>query len=132
MDYFDYGESSSFDVEEFLEKSQEQERQCLEKELDGIEEQLESREEIHQETLDELESKLNWYITRLNQLYKRGTGKQGERDRSKQVIDQLYKSIREEKRSNWLDQQELQSERRKVLRELEELDQNISDLLNSI
>ena len=42
----------------------------------------------------------------------------------------LYKDIRHEKRNRWRDRQELERERRELLKEIEELDEDpISDLL---
>ncbi len=75
MEYFDYsedflesGEALDFDIESFLEESQELEQQRLEEELERIDQQLEQREEIYNETTRELESKLDWYVDRLQDL----------------------------------------------------------------
>lgn len=68
MDYFDYS-SDLDDVEEFLERSQKNEGRRLEEELERIDNQLEERDRIHQEVLDELESKPDWYLDRLKTVY---------------------------------------------------------------
>lgn len=55
MDGFNY--DSGFEIDEFLEQSQEEQRQRLETELERIENQLEQRDKVHEEIIDELESK---------------------------------------------------------------------------
>ena len=132
MDYFDYSQelTEDFDIESFLEESQQQEKRRLNQELERIREQLENRESIHWETLDELESKLDWYTDRLETLRKRSFGKGEEKQRLKQQIKEFYRKIREEKRQHWHDRQKLEKERRELLRELDEVDsQNLEDLL---
>ena len=65
MEYFDYGEvqafDTGFDVEEFLERSQRQEQRQIERKLDRVDKLLEEREEIHENAVSELESKLDWF-----------------------------------------------------------------------
>jgi uncharacterized protein YbaP (TraB family) len=139
MDYFDYSEAQpdifegttdwDLDIEEFLEESQKLERGRLEEELQRIDQQLERREEIQIETVDELESKVEWYQERLMKQYKRNSTKQIEK--LKQNIREFYRELREEHRHSWRDQQQLQQERRNLLRELRELgdDDLPSDIL---
>jgi len=119
--YFDYeqiddGESSfpleGFDVDEFLEESQHQEEERLEREVEQIFEQLEERDRIHEEALTELESKLEWYIDRLEELYFRGL-QEGKED-LKERIKEFYREIRLEKREWWRDRQKLEKERRQL------------------
>ncbi|MFB6209150.1 MAG: hypothetical protein ABEJ56_03350 [Candidatus Nanohaloarchaea archaeon] len=117
-----------FDIKEFLEESQENEKQRLENELKQIEEQLEQRQEIHKETIDELESKLDWYLDQLEKLYKQHRGKQGRRDKVKTRIEEFYQEIREEKQRQWRARQDLESEIRQILRNLDELDEDVSEL----
>lgn len=126
MEYFDYGESetfdsiSDFDVEEFLEESQKREQKLLEEELERIDDLLEEREIIHEDAVTELESKLDWYIERLEDLYRRGPDR--DKDELKQRIEEFYQEIREQQRKHWLDRQELEKERRKLEKELQESD----------
>lgn len=129
MDFFDY--DSGFDVEKFLERSREGQRQRLEEELERIDEQLENRDELHEDVLDELGSERDWYIERLETLYKRGTGKTGEREDLKRRIEEFYQEVRQERRQAWRDKQQLEQERRELLRELSELDDadTVLDLL---
>ena len=94
----------------------------MEKELERISEQLENREEIHQEALNELESKLDWYKDRLEKLYKQGRGRKGKRGELKNQIQRFYQSIREEKQRCWKDRQRLEERRSEKLRELAELE----------
>jgi len=135
VDYLDYLESTNgtqfqnFDVTDFLEQSQKNERQRLKEELELINRQLEERDRIHQETLDELESKLDWYTDRLETLYKQSRGKNEKREKLKTHIKELYREIREEKQSRWCDRQELEQDRRDMIRELNELEDNILDLI---
>jgi len=125
---FDY--TSDFSVEEFLEQSQRSEEKRLEDELNRIEEQLESRDQVHEEVVDELESKLDWYRDRLEKLYKQGRGRNNRRDRLKSKISSFYDQLRNEKLEHWQDKQELEMERRQLLRELDEInDVEITDLL---
>jgi len=131
VDYLDYKTGAQpdhsvqdFDIEEFLEQSQRQEKQRLEEELDRIKDQLKSRDEIHEETLDELESKLDWYLDRLETLYKRGGGTPRDRDQLKSRITEFYRDIREERQQHWRDRQQLEKERRELQRSLEEINSN--------
>lgn len=129
MEYFNYEDISEvqdfdleeIDVEDFLEKSQEDQKQRLESELESIEEELERRETIYDENMGELRSKLEWYIERLDQLYKRSI-KKSERRKLKGKIEDLYSEIRSEKVDRWRDLQKLEKEKRDVLRELSELE----------
>jgi len=125
VDYFDYSQelTEDLDIESFLEESQEQQKQRLNQELERISEQLEKRESIHQETLNELESKLDWYIERFETLRKRSFGNEEEKQRLKQQIKEFYREIRQEKQQRWRDRQELEKERRQLLRDLEEINE---------
>lgn len=137
MRYFDYkqvdnGESSfpleDFDVDEFLEETQSQEEKRLEQEIEQIFQQLEERDRIHEEALTELQSKLDWYIERLEELYFRGL-EQGKQD-LKERIKEFYREIRLEKKERWRDRQKLEKERRQLEKEISELDDiDISKLL---
>lgn len=135
MDYLDYLEPTDstqfqdFNVADFLEQSQKNERQRLKKELELINRQLEERDRIRRETLDELESKLDWYTDRLETLYKQSRGKNERREKLKTQIKEFYREIREEKQSHWRDRQELEQDRRDTIRELNELEDNILDLI---
>ena len=138
MDYFDYSEAQpdafegtadwDLDIEEFLEQSQKLERGRLEEELQRIDQQLERREEIQSQTVDELESEIEWYQERLIKQYKRNSTEQIER--LKQNIREFYRKLREERRHSWRDRQQLEQERRDLFRELRELEDDLSfDLL---
>lgn len=141
MDYFDYNEFTEggidefqpddFDIEEFLEQSQEQHQKRLEQELERIEEQLEEREEVHREAIDELETKLDWYIERLETLYKRESGTTEEHNHLKQKIEEFYHEIQRENKQIWNDKQSLERERRELLLELDEIedDELLSEFL---
>lgn len=116
------GYNSGFDVDEFLEHSQIQERQRLEKESERIERQLDRRDQVHDEIVEELESQLDWYIDRLEKLYKQMRGKDGEREHLKSRIDEFYMELRKEKRDCWMDKVDLEKELREVKQELKELE----------
>lgn len=128
MDLFDY--QTDFDIEKFLDQSQKHQRQLLESELEEVEDLLEAREALHRENLQELQSKKEWYKNRLKTLYRRGVGKQGNRDELKSRINEFYREIRGERRRHWLDRQKLEKERRELLRELNELeDDSLQEML---
>ena len=141
MEYFDYsedllepGEALDFDIESFLEESQELERQRLEEELERIDQQLEQREKIYNVTTRELESKLEWYVDRLQELYRRQFSSDEEKkERLKTKIEDFYSELRQERRSAWRDKQELEKERRELLRELDEIEAQdlVEDLLSN-
>lgn len=127
MEYFEYGEQDfGFDVEEFLRESQEQQEDRLETELERIEEQLEERDTIFEQHSEDLESKLDWYLDRLEKAYKMT----GDVDELKEKVTEFYELLREERVRHWRDKQELEKERREMLRELNELEEtDISQLL---
>lgn len=131
MNYTDYFESvEEVSPKRLLEQFQENERRRLETELRRIDDQLERRDELHEEAMDELVSKRDWYIERLETLYKRAGRNRDERDALKQRIEEFYEAIRTEKRQHWRDRQKLQRERREVLRELDEV--AATDLLDEL
>jgi superfamily I DNA/RNA helicase len=116
MDYL----GDDWDLDRFLEENQENQRQRLETELDRIQNQLDRRDEIHEEVLDELGSKLDWYLERLEEEY-RAHGS-SDVDELKSEIKRFYSLIRDEKQQHWNDKQRLERERRELLRELNELE----------
>jgi hypothetical protein len=119
-----------WDVEELLERSSERERVRLEAELRQVEVLLREREDIHEESVEELESKLEWYVGRLEMEYKRSKDRERIAE-LKSEIRRFYSELRELERKRWLDVQELEKERRGLERELEGLsDQDlVSELL---
>lgn len=123
MDYFDYGLNNPVDIDinKLLEESKDSEADRLEQELTRINQQLEEREQIREENVDELQSKLDWYIERIETLYQRSTAKTVEKKDLKQRIEDFYLEIRREKRQAWSDKQELEKERRSLVRERAEL-----------
>lgn len=129
MEYFDYGEEdlgSGFDVEDFLEKSQNRQRQRLEDQLERIEEQLDERERIFKSQRSGLESKLDQRLEELETAYRLS----GDVEELKNEIKELYNQLHQEELKHWRDRQELEDERRALLEELNELsDINLKDLL---
>ena len=109
-----------WDVEELLERSQEKERVRLEAELQRVEVLLREREDIHEESVEELESKLDWYVGRLEMEYRRSKNRERIAE-LKSEIRRFYSELRDLKRERWLDVQELERDRRRLERELEEL-----------
>lgn len=122
---------NDIDINEVLERSQASKKQRLEQELARIREQLEARDTVHEEIVDELEWKIDQYTDRLGSLYARGKGRaDGKRERLQDRIVAFYRQLREEQREHWQDKQQLEQERRQVRRELEELDDDaLSELL---
>lgn len=128
MKYFEYDDSpdDKLDIERFLQDSTARQEERLEQELTRIEEQLSEREEIFEAHRSELESKLDWYIERLETAYRQHR----DPEELKQRIEKFYRLLRQERVKHWRDTQELEQERRELLRELEELsDANLSELL---
>ena len=135
VEYFDYGEiqvsDTVFDVEEFLQRSQKREQEQIERKLDRVDKLLEERERIHEDAVTELESKLDWYIERLEDLYRTGVG-QG-KDELKQRIEQFYAELRELERKQWLDTRELELQREEIEKELQDADlDDVLDLLSEL
>ena len=128
MEYGDYWEDldlQEFDVEEFLRGEQQSEQDRLEQELQRIEDLLSEREEIHSESVEELESKLDWYIEQLEDLYRGfGGGQKEEKERLKTKIEDFYSDLRREKRNQWRDKIELEMELREVEHALAEIEES--------
>ena len=116
MDYL----GDDWDLDQFLEENQGNQRQRLETELERIQDQLDRRDEINEEVLDELGSKLDWYLERLEDEYH--THGSSNVDELKSEIKRFYSLIRDEKQQHWTDKQRLERERRELLRELNELE----------
>jgi trichohyalin len=129
VDYFGYGPENrnwtpsddELDVDRLLEKSSQVERERLEEALEEVDRQLEQRESIHRQSVEELESKLDWYLDRLRTLYKRPGTSDTEVEKVKEQVREFYEEIRVERRNKWRDRQELEKERRDLLRELSEV-----------
>ena len=128
MERFEYAQDLA-DVEELLEQSWEHERQQVQTELQQLDEQLEARKGIHDQTVDELETELDASIERLELLYKRSQGKHGERAQLKSRIESLSEALRVERRTHWRDCQDLLTERREFRRELRALESDLSAAL---
>ena len=128
MEYGDYWEDldlQEFDVEEFLRGEQQSEQDRLEQELQRIEDLLSEREEIHSESVEELESKLDWYIEQLEDLYRGfGGGQKEKKERLKTKIKDFYSELRKERRNQWRDKIELEMELREVEHALEEIEES--------
>jgi ElaB/YqjD/DUF883 family membrane-anchored ribosome-binding protein len=134
MEYRDYWEDldlQEFDVEDFLREEQQSEKERLEQELERIENLLSEREEIHSESVEELESKLDWYIEQLEDLYQGfGGGQKEEKENLKTKIEDFYRDLRREKRNQWRDKIELEMELREVEHALGEIEESdLSKLL---
>ncbi len=94
----------------------------MEQELKRLESLLEERREIHSETVEELESKIDWYLEKLGDASRGfGAGDVEEEERLKARIDEFYSEIRSEKRQQWRDRIELEMEVREVEQALEEV-----------
>jgi len=128
VEYFEYDATldDELDVVRFLRESTSRQEERLEQELARIEAQLSEREEIFEAHLSELESKLDWYIERLETAYRQ----RRDPEDLKQRIEEFYRLLREERVKHWRDNQELEQERRELLRELDELsDADLTELL---
>jgi multidrug efflux pump subunit AcrA (membrane-fusion protein) len=129
---FEDGEPwADVDIEELLERSQETQRERLDRELAQIERQLAERDRVHDEIVDELEWKIETYSDRLEHLYTLQKGRtDGTRDQLKERLLAFYRELREERREHWRDRQQLEQERREVRRELDAAtDYSLSEFL---
>lgn len=120
MKYFDYEAEdldTGFDVEKFLEESQKRHKTRLRQQLERIENQLEDRDRIFEERRSGLQSKLDQRLEELEAAYRLS----GDVEDVKQEIKELYIALDQVKKENWSDRQELEKERRELIRELEEL-----------
>ena len=138
MEYRDYWEdldlpSEGFSVEDFLREEQRSEQERLEQELERLESLLEERKEIHSDTVEELESKLDWYIERLEDLYRGfGSADTGKKEKLKTKIEGFYSELRGERQQQWRDRIELEMEVREVEQALKEVrDDDVLDLLEN-
>lgn len=128
VEYFDYTHETpaeDFDVEEFLRRSEENAEQRLEEELERIEKQLDDREQLFEEAKEELNSKIEVYLERLETAYRT----RGSPEELKELIDEAYRQLRSEKLKHWRDKQELETERREIMREINELEHSDLDHL---
>lgn len=115
--------TSTASVQGVVQQLEQQERDQLAKDLTRINEQLDQREELYADLLDDLHRSHDWYREQLQTLYRQGRGKQsGKRDRLKTRIADLEQAIRRERREHWQDRQKLERERREVLRDLAALE----------
>lgn len=128
VEYFDYTNETpaeDFDVEEFLRRSEENAEKRLEEELERIEKQLDDREQLFEDAKEELNSKIELYLERLETAYRT----RGSPEELKELIDEAYRQLRSEKLKHWRDKQELETERREIMREINELEHSNLDHL---
>lgn len=134
MEYPEYGAWDGNDadtswpaaVDQFLDRSQHQHQERLAAELGRIEDQLDEREAIHEEIVAELEWQIDRYTDRLDRLHGTGRGKQdGTRDQVRERLATFQRELREERRAHWRDRQELERERRDLLRELAAMENDV-------
>lgn len=136
MEYVDYdrfaaefdgwGDSWDESVARFLEQSHSDQQDQMEAELEQIDGQLDQRDEIHTDIVEDLEWKVERYTARLERLYQQRRGKlDGKRERLQDQIERFEKRLSDEAREHWRDRQKLEQERRDILRELAELDDDL-------
>jgi DNA repair ATPase RecN len=126
--YFDYEAEdldTGFDVEGFLERSQKRHKTRLRQQLERIENQLEERDRIFEERRSGIQSKLDQRLEELEAAYRLS----GDVEDVKQEIKELYIALDQVKKENWSDRQELEKERRELIRELDELSDSNLDRL---
>jgi trichohyalin len=124
-------EPATESIRTVVQELEQRDRDQLAKDLARINEQLEQRDELNSDLLEDLHRSHEWYRDQLHTLYRRGRGKQdGERDRIKERIADLERAIRHERREHWQDRQQLERERREVLRDLAALEADrLSEIL---
>lgn len=107
------------DVDELLQVEQQEEQERLEQEIGRLDELQDERAEIHSENISELESKLKWYVDRLERGYKQVWSRE-RLSCLKTKIEDLYSELRRERRIQWKDRLELELELVEVQRALQE------------
>ena len=139
MEYFDYeaasvngntGESWG-EIKAFLEQSEEQQKERLAKQLILIGRQLEERKEIREKTTEDIQRQIERCTSTLRQIYQGPFG--GNSEERETVTDELadlYAELREVYRQYWDDRQTLEKERREIIQQMEELDdESLSSIL---
>ncbi|MFC4550221.1 MULTISPECIES: hypothetical protein [Halorussus] len=109
------------DLEALLMESERQEQNRIETELDQVETLLQHRTEIHEQTIDQLEIGLQDEQTRLNRLQRPSIPM----DRilsQKRRVRELEQQLHEQRQLHWSDREQLERERRRLHRELAELE----------
>jgi sigma54-dependent transcription regulator len=108
------------DLEALLTESQRQERKRIDAELDQIERQLQSRTRIHEEAVGELEDILQDETDRLQRL-QRPSVPADRVIRQKRQVSECEQQLQDVRRSHWQDREQLERERRRLRRDLREL-----------
>jgi len=115
------------DLEALVRRSLGREESRVETELEEVERLLEDRRSIHEGSVSEVESRLEVYVDRLEQEYRlRGDSEKASELKSR--VLEFYRRLRELERERWLDVQDLERQRRDLLRELERLGHEVVDL----
>jgi DNA repair exonuclease SbcCD ATPase subunit len=123
-DIFDnHGAWEDMDIHELLTRTRDATKERLERELERIKGELDERETIHHSIVEDLKGKVDWYVNQLQALYTGFSVVDEDRsDRLKQEIRSFYQKLRDEQRDHWRDRQRLERERRDLIHQLEELD----------
>lgn len=117
----------SFDaIYGLLDAASERERDRIGEQLKRIDRQLEDREEIHVRNVAELEEELEEAREDLAAFTTRSfydeAAAQRERERLEERVAELRQQLRRERRARWENHQNLRREKRDLVRELEEVE----------
>lgn len=107
-------------IDDLLSATREAERTRVESALAEVNEQLETRDAIHNNQQQDLERALEQYEDRLRQLI-RQCASRDRQARQRTRIRELTQVLQQERRQQWRDRQDLLGERRDLQRELAEL-----------
>lgn len=107
-------------LEAFLTDAQKQERKRIKTALDQVERELQHRTQIYEEAVAELEDALQDEVDRLERLQRPSIPADRILHQKRQVRG-CEQQLHDQRRSHWQDREQLERERRRLQRELSEL-----------
>jgi len=110
----------TIDVEALLSETQKREKERITAELEQIDRQLQRRESIKEQTVDQLTDRLQEEQDRLHRM-KRPFKPEKQLAEQKQRVKDIEQALQQTRRSYWQDTEQLRRDRRHLRRELDEL-----------
>lgn len=114
------------DLEAILTEARDQERNRIETALEQIDQQLQERNKIHDQTVESFQQALRDERDRLERVSQPSTPADRIQEQRRR-IHELEQQLHEQRRAHWRDRESLESERRQLRRNLAELED--TDLL---
>jgi len=117
------------DLDDVLKDLVAEERERLEQRLERIEARIEDRSELYEDKVDRLENRIKDCQSEIQQIFSRPYGGNVEkRETLEATIEELQRELHDVRRQFWNDLEQLESEKRDVLEQLDELDRDGSEL----